>query len=82
MGRLVEKSLLTNSVVTYIRPEVIDNAEVMEKRSQLTHPLRNTELSISMNVVSLKFTKGFQKRVTAALKHTQWVIFIAHTSQS
>jgi len=42
MGRLVEKSLLTNSVVTYIRPEVIDNAEVMEKRSQLTHPLRNT----------------------------------------
>lgn len=74
MGRLVEKFLLTDSVVTYKRPAVIDTTEVIEKRSHLTHPLKHSELSFSMNVVSLKFTKGFQKRVTAALKHTQGVI--------
>lgn len=43
---------------------------------------KHTELSFSMNVVSLKFTKGFQKRDTAALKHAHRVIFMAHTSQS
>lgn len=45
---------------------------------------KHTESSFSMNVVSLKFTKGFQKRDTAALKHTHTygVIFMTHNSQS
>ncbi len=44
---------------------------------------KHTESSFSMNVVSLKFTKGFQKRDTAALKHTHTygVIFMTHFTE-